>query len=81
MLTIKSDYSMAVWKDRREAMHGSKWKFAVLALFVLIFIVLIQLLIIVSSIDAVLAVLVIIVILLLLPIAVFVMDYYLACNM
>ena len=65
-----------VWKEKRHAEHGTRWKYAVAALFAVVFLALIELLIITAPLDPVIPVLIIIAILALIPLAVFVIDTY-----
>ena len=65
-----------VWKERKKAIHGSRWKYPVLALFLVVFLVLVNLLVLSATVDPVIPVLLIVVILLLIPVAIFVLDLY-----
>lgn len=67
---------MTISKEYKEAIHGNKWKYAVLAFLLLVFIVLFELLILSVSVDPVIPVLILIAILLLIPVAVFAIDLY-----
>jgi len=65
-----------VWKERKEALHSSRWKYGVGLAFILIFSFLVWLLILTASFDPVIPILIIILIILLIPVAVFVIDLY-----
>ncbi len=67
---------MSISKETKEAIHGNRWKYAVLGFLFLVFVVLFQLLVLSASVDPVIPVLILIAIFLLVPVAIFVIDLY-----
>ena len=67
---------LSVWKGYKLAIHGTRWKYAVLALLVAVFFILVKLLLVSAALDPVIPVLIIIAIFLLLPVAIFIIDLY-----
>ena len=63
-----------VWREKKFVEHGSRWKYGVVALFVLVFVFLFWLLSATLSFDPVIPVLILILIVALIPVSVFVID-------